>query len=283
MDILAQQGINVLMLWSVYALVSIGLSLIFGIMKIVNFAHAQFYMVGAFVAYVVCVGVGLSFWLALPVAFLVTAALGILAERVLIRPVGEDELRAMTSTLGLLLAMGGIASFVFGPQARYVGDPTHGSTIGVSNVPTFKLIIALVTAGSLLMLYLFLRSTWLGRAIRATAMDVVGARLQGIDVSRTRSIGFAIGTGLAGLAGALVVPTASVTPMVGDQILLKMFIILVLGGLGTLLGAAIGSLCLALIETVGVTFFGQLSILAVYVLVMAVLIFRPSGLVGTRA
>jgi branched-chain amino acid transport system permease protein len=277
--LLLQQGVNFLLLGSIYALVSIGLNMVYGIMRIINFAHAQFYMVGAFMAVVFANWLGLHYVLAVVMAFVVTVLLGSVAEFLIVRPVQNDELRAMTSTLGLLLILGAVASLLFGPQQHSVDLPVAGGArvLGVY-ISFYSLILIACVACSLIGLTLLLRRTWTGRALYAISQNVDGARLQGINVSKMRLIGFGLGCGLAGLAGALMAPIIATDPNTGDSILLKIFIILVLGGLGTLVGAAIGAFTLAAVETLGIVFFGQFSILVAYLLVLLVLILWPAGL-----
>ena len=277
--LLLQQGVNFLLLGSIYALVSIGLNLVYGIMRIINFAHAQFYMIGAFVAVIFANWLGLPYLLAVVAAFVVTAVLGAIAEFLIVRPVQNDELRAMTSTLGLLLMLGALASLIFGPQQNSVDLPISGGTrvLGVY-ISFYSLVLIAGVAIALVCLTLLLRKTWTGRALYAIAQNVDGARLQGINISRMRLIGFGLGCALAGLAGALMAPIIATDPNTGDSILLKIFIILVLGGLGTLVGAAIGAFTLAAVETLGIVFFGQYSILVAYVLVLLVLVVWPAGL-----
>ena len=145
---------------------------------------------------------------------------------------------------------------------------------------SMKIVIAASATLLVVALFAYLRWTFQGRALKAIAQDVDGARLQGVNVPRMKMLGFAIGSALAGVAGGLILPIAVVNPNIGTPILLKMFIILLLGGLGSVEGAVLGALVLASIETIGVTFFGQLSILGAYILVIALLLLRPQGLLG---
>ena len=279
--LLIQQFVNLLMLWGIYALISVGLSLIFSVMRVINFAHAQLYMFGAYAVYFVDVQLGWPFPVALIAAGLTAAFIGILIERFVVRPVKGDQLRSMVGTLAVLLGLGGVASLIFGEQDKYAPAVLDGtvSVFGAS-VPSMKIVIAASATLLVVALFAYLRWTFQGRALKAIAQDVDGARLQGVNVPRMKMLGFAIGSALAGVAGGLILPIAVVNPNIGTPILLKMFIILLLGGLGSVEGAVLGALVLASIETIGVTFFGQLSILGAYILVIALLLLRPQGLLG---
>jgi branched-chain amino acid transport system permease protein len=281
MAIYLQQTTNMLMLWAVYTLVAVGLSVIFSVMRIINFAHAQFYMLGAYGLYVGSSLLGMPFPIAVLGSAVSIGVIGLTTERWLIRPVGNDQLRAMAGTLGILLALGGAASLIFGPQDRYVPAPISlNFNVAGTQLSAYKFAIAGAAAISVVGLVLFLRGAWAGRATRAVAQDRLGASLQGIRIGQVRSLGFFVGSTLAGLAGALVLPISSVNPSTGDPVLLKMFIILILGGLGSVPGAVVGALVLAAIETLGISFFGQASILAAYVLVILVILWKPAGLLG---
>lgn len=281
MTIVVQVVVNLLMLGSLYTLVSSGLSLVFGIMRVVNFAHAQFYMLGAYVAYVVYGASGQPYVLALIAAAVLVGILGVLVERIAVKPLVADPSRAMIATLGLLLILGGVALSVFGENPRHTTAPVGGRVhIFGAPVSNQKLLAVAISLVLLAALYASLKWTRQGQALRALAQNARGAELQGMRVGALRSFGFAVGAALAALAGALILPISSVTPDVGDPIILKMFIILILGGLGSLSGAALGAFLLAAFETVGVTYFGQFSILGVYVLVIAVLLLRPQGILG---
>lgn len=281
--LLIQQFVNLLTLWGVYALISVGLSLIFSVMRVINFAHAQLYMFGSYAVFVVYAQMQLPYPLALAAAAATAGVIGILIERLVVRPVQDDQLRSMVGTLGVLVGLGGIASLIFGEQDKYAPAVLDGTVdiLGAA-VPSQKILILVSAAVIVTALFVYLRTTFQGRALRALAQDRTGARLQGVNVARIQMIGFAIGSALAGIAGGLILPIAVVNPTIGQPILLKMFIILLLGGLGSIEGAVVGALVLAAIETIGVTFFGQLSILGAYALVIALLLVRPQGLLASR-
>jgi branched-chain amino acid transport system permease protein len=274
--------VDTLVLGALYTLVAIGLSLVFSIMRIINFAHAQMYVLGAFGFYYLYQVVGIPWWLAAALSALGVAVVAVALEALLIRPLHGDPLRSMIVTLGLLLVMNGAMVSAFGADQKFVSPAISGAVdLGVTSIALQKVVavgvaIALVTA-----LFMCLKWTRPGWAMRAVAEDPVGARLQGIDVNRINALGFSIGSGLAALAGGLLLPlTSSVSPAVGDAILPKMFIIVIIGGLGSVSGAVAGALTLAAIETIGFTYFGEVANLFIYLLVLAVLLVRPEGLFG---
>jgi branched-chain amino acid transport system permease protein len=266
---------------ALYTLIAIGLSLIFSVMRIINFAHAQMYMAGAYGVYLLNGRHHVSYWVALLLSAAIVGLSGILIERIVIRPVQSDPARAMIATLGLLLILGGVALIIFGETGRYVTPPI------TSSVPVFgtyvdkgKLVDGAIALGVVILMFASLKMTKAGRAMRALAQDQIGARLQGVRVSSVRSLGFAVGCGLAAIAGGLILPLTSATPDMGNDVILKMFIILIIGGLGSIMGAVIGAFTLAFLETVGVTYTGQYAVLFVYLLVIAILLVRPQGLLG---
>lgn len=268
------------MLGALYTLVAIGLSLVFSIMKIINFAHAQMYVLGAFGFYYLSEAGGIPWWLAAALSALGVALTAVVLEAVLIRPLHGDPLRSMIVTLGLLLVMNGAMVSAFGADDKFVSPPISGAVdLGVTSIALQKIVavgvaIALVTA-----LFMCLKWTRPGRAMRAVADDAVGARMQGIAVHRINALGFSVGSGLAALAGGLILPlTSSVSPAVGSGVLPKMFIILIIGGLGSVGGAVAGALTLAAIETIGFTYLGEVANLFIYLLVLAILLVRPEGL-----
>ena len=281
MSVLVQVATNWLMLGALYTLVASGLSLIFSVMRIINFAQGQFYMLGAFGLFALYGQGDVPYPAALLIVALVLGFLGVVVERVIVRPVAGDESRAMIATLGLLLALQGGALAIWGETNRFVDQPVSGGvTIGGAAIQGTKLLAAGAALALVALLVAALRWTRSGRALRALSQSDVGARLQGIRVGRLRALGFGVGSALAGLAGALILPLTSVSPDIGNPILLKMFIVLILGGLGSIVGALAGAFALAGIETIGVNYFGQYSILGAYLLVMAVILVKPTGLLA---
>jgi branched-chain amino acid transport system permease protein len=271
--VLIQVLVNTLVLGALYTLVAIGLSLVFSIMRIVNFAHAQMYVLGAFGFYYLSELVGVPWWLAAALSALGVALTAAVVEALLIRPLHGDPLRSVIVMNGAMVA-------AFGADEKFVAPAVPGAVdLGVTSIALQKLVAVVVSIVLVTALFMFLTWTRLGRAMRAVAEDAVGARLQGIGVHRINALGFSVGSGLAALAGGLILPlTSSVNPAVGDAILPKMFIIVIIGGLGSVGGAVAGAMTLAAIETIGFTYLGGVANLFIYLLVLAVLLARPEGL-----
>lgn len=278
--VLIQVLVNTLVLGALYTLVAIGLSLVFSIMRIINFAHAQMYLLGAFGFYYLAESVGLPWWLAVVLSALGVALTAAVLETLLIRPLHGDPLRSVTVTLGLLLVMNGAMVSAFGAGDKFVPPAITGAVgLGVTSIALQKIVAVCVAIALVAALFTVVKWTRPGRAVRAVAEDAVGARLQGIGVDRINTLGFSVGSGLAALAGGLLLPlTSSVSPAVGDDILPKMFIIVIIGGLGSVGGAVAGAVALAAVETIGFTYLRGVANLVIYLLVLAVLLARPEGL-----
>ena len=286
--------VNGLIFGLFYALMAVGLAMIFGVLRVVNFAHGEFYMVGAYAYVLVALRLGLSPWVALPLAALAGAALGWLTERLLMRPlyagyaswgIMKDEY-AVVVTFGLSLLLVNLVDKVVGPYP-YRGPPlieTARFAIGPIMLNGQKLIAAGISVALLVSLALFVKRSLWGRQIQAVAQNRLGASLAGIDATRTTSLVFAISGLLAALSGALLAPLINPSPDVGAFPAIKSYVIVVLGGMGSIWGAMAAALLLGVAEA----FF------AVYVsydyrdafgllILMLVLIFRPQGLAGEKA
>jgi len=278
---------NTIVLGSIYSLIAIGLSMVFSIMRITNFAHGQMYMLGGYVFYFVYAQwgptghLGLDFLLGLIIAGMTLAMGGVVLERIIFRPLKGEDLATMVVGLGLLMFFECTALLAWGPTARYVPDVMPGvvNFLGVT-VPRLRLLVMGVALGIVVVLFLFLKHAKFGQAMRAVAEDPVAAALQGIDSARMNSIGFAVGSGLAAVAGGLLLPLTYVTPFVGGSMVLKAFTMVILGGLGSIPGAVAGAYLVGVSESFGYTFFGEVAALFSFALIIAVLIIRPRGLFG---
>jgi branched-chain amino acid transport system permease protein len=285
--------VNGLIVGLFYALMAVGLAMIFGVLKIVNFAHGEFYMVGAYAYVLIALKLGVSPWIALPLAAAAGAALGWLVERTLMRPlyagygswsIMKDEY-AVVVTFGLSLLLINLVDKVVGPY------PYRGPTLTESSRFAFgpvmlngqKLIAAAVSLALLVGLAVFIKRSLWGRQIQAVAQNRLGASLAGIDATRTTSLIFSISGLLAALSGALLAPIINPSPDVGAFPAIKSYVIVVLGGMGSVWGAMIASLLLGVLE----------SFFAVYVsydyrdafgllILMLVLLFRPQGILGEK-
>ena len=283
-NLLVQSGVNGLVIGTMYALMAIGFTLVFGIMRIVNFAHGEFYMIGAFVAFFTYAQWELPFVAVLVVAFGAVAVIGAAVEWLLIRPLRTDELTGMIATLGISVVIQNTFMMVFGASPRPMPGVVSGFvSLGPTIFPLSRLLVIAVAAVVIGLFWLFMQRTRTGRAMRAVAQDQEAALIQGIDVERIYPLAFGISVGLAAVAGALMAPVFAVSPVVGMTPMLKAFIVVILGGLGSIPGALLGGLLLGLIESYGATFLGAVvSDILQLALVIAILLVRPTGLLGRK-
>ena len=286
--------INGLIIGLFYALMAIGLSLIFGILRIVNFAHGEFYMIGAYAYTLIALFFGISPWLTLPCAFIAGMALGWATERLLMRPlysgyaswgVMKDEY-AVIITFALSLLLINLVDKVIGPNG-YRGPSLIATTrveIGPFMASGHRLVAAGITLLVLIAVGLFVRYSYWGRQIQAVAQNRLGASLAGIDTAKASAIVFALSGGLAALAGALLSPIINATPDVGAFPAVKSYVIVVLGGMGSIPGAVVASLILGVLESFGAVYisYGYRDTFGLVILIM-VLLFRPQGLFGERS
>jgi branched-chain amino acid transport system permease protein len=286
--------INGLIMGLFYALMAIGLSLIFGILKIVNFAHGEFYMVGAYAYTLIALMLGVSPWLALPGAFILGGIAGWATERVLMRPLYagyaswgwmRDEY-AVIVTFGLSLLLIHLVDKVIGPYP-YRGPSLVDVTrmeLGPILLSGHRLIAALVALAIVAGVALFIRRSFWGRQIQAVAQNRLGASLAGIDTARASSLVFTLSGGLAALSGALLSPIINASPDVGVFPAVKSYVIVVLGGMGSLPGAIAASLLLGVLEAWGAVYlsYDYRDTFGLVILIF-ILLFRPHGLFGEKA
>ncbi len=269
----------------IYILLATGLNLIFGVMKTVNFAHGEFLMIGAYVTASVFALTGLNPYAIIIASMAVLAIVGIIVERLCFRPIlGKSKLNEIFLSLGLIYVFQNTAALIWTDEWQGIHSPYEAVTIAIGSirVPLDYFIIVAVTVGILCGLYLFLRRTPLGRAIRATSQNRRGAMLVGIDVERMDMISFGIGTALAAAAGTLWVVSGQVfNPYIGSIPAVKAFAIIILGGLGSIPGAIIGGLLYGIAEN-GAAFIlgGPWKDAVSFIVLIAVLVFRPTGLFG---
>lgn len=265
-----------------YALLALGFTLIFGILGVVNFAHGGFYMLGGYFAYTCVAGLGLPFPLAVLAAMLGTGALGWLFELLLIEPLVDDHLATLMLSLGLYLVISTIVLAIFGPISMEFTFPVSGAfRAGPIYLPRENLVVLAVCLVAIGTLWLVLFRTDLGRALRALADDRAVGMAQGLRPKLLFPLAFALATGLAGLTGALVTPILSLAPGVGEPVLATSFLTVILGGLGSLEGAALAAFVVGIVEAyTSVYFGGSIGALVLFVLVLLLLVFRPTGLLG---
>jgi branched-chain amino acid transport system permease protein len=267
-DQFLQHLVNAVILGGTYALLGIGLTLIFGIMRVVNFTHGELYAFGAYAVYLVAATLGLNFFLGLVVAVIAGVLLGALIEIALLRPMRSADMQNTE-----LLVWGGVAKAIVTP---FPDAPLVIGPVSISWLRVFVLVVALLLIiGS----YVLIHRTKLGKAMRATFQDTDTAALMGVHIKGVHTATFAIGSGLAAAAGALLGPVFLVTPTMGDLASLKAFAIVILGGLGNITGATIGGFILALVEEIGAGYIssGYRDAMG-FLIIIVVLLFKPTGL-----
>lgn len=275
-----------LLLGGIYALLAAGLTLIFGVMRVINFAQAEFMMVGMFATYVLATGLGIDpLLLALPIGGILALLGMVLAQGLLERVPRGDHNAQLILTLGVSLVLQNLMLVVFGPTPRPVVRPYTNSywtpfDLFINEARLFACLASLVI---MVALYLFLTRTWTGRAMRATADDPVAAGGVGINVRRTHVFAFMVGTGLAGVAGTLIVTFTAAAPSIGNDFIIIMFLAIVLGGLGSVAGATLGAFVVGLVQSIsGLLLPLQLQNVMLFVVFVLILLVRPQGLFGLR-
>ena len=282
MEALLQHLVNGLVLGGTYALLGIGLTLIFGLMNVVNFAHGEFYTLGAYTAFAALALRGLPFVAAIVVAIVAGIALGALCERVLLRPLrGESIDSVMLVMIGLWIAMQNAELLGWGGVAKSIAHPFPTAPIvaGPLGIAPLRLFVFVTAIALIVAAQLVLHRTRLGRAMRATFQDADTAALMGVRIHRIHTATFALGSGLAAAAGAMLGPIFLVYPSMGDLASLKAFSVVILGGLGNVAGATFGGLLLGVVEELGAGYISSGYRDAIgFVIIILVLLFRPSGL-----
>ena len=287
-----EDTINGILMGSIYGLTALGLTLIFGVLKVINFAHGSMLMVGMYVAYWAALLTGLHPYLTLVIVVPVMFLFGYLLQDILIKPIFKAEkdvrepITVIIVTTGVWYILDNLSLLIFGPQYRTIPDnPLRGKMLEfgdmmISVPKLWGFCAAILTA---LMVYAFLQKTRMGRAMRATSLDRDAASLQGINQYKIYNVAFGIGTAVAGVAGVTLVPFYNIFPSVGVLFDIKCFIIVVLGGLGSIGGALLGGMIVGVIESVGPQFMTATWTEAiVYGLFLVFLFLKPSGLFGVK-
>ncbi len=271
----------------VYILLATGLNLIFGVMKLVNFAHGQLLMIGAFITYSVTVYAGLNVYVAILIALAATAGLGVLVERLTFRKVlGTEKLNEIFVSLGLIYIFENAAVLIWSDKSKQITTPVSGMSLslGSSISLSYDRISAIAIAAIMLVgLALLLKRTKIGLALRATSQRSTTASLMGINVNRVYLFTFALGAAMAGVGGALYGTILPFSYLSGELPTIKAFAIIILGGLGSIPGAIVGGLLYGIAEQTATLFFGGIWSEAVaFVLLIAVLVIKPTGLFGEK-
>jgi branched-chain amino acid transport system permease protein len=265
--------------------VALGLTLEYGILHIPNFTHGALYMAGAYLTFLLATSAGLNFWLAMVISMMALALIGIVMERLVYRPLMlESPLSSFIAAIGMIFIFVDGALYLFGPDFKRF-PPVHTRVVQVlgTTITLQRIIIILVTVTLIVLLHLFIKKTLVGATIEATAQDMEGARLMGINVKRVRMMVFALGTALAAAAASLIAPIHLVHPGMGGPVILKAFVIIILGGMGSIPGAIIGGFLLGLVESLSggyiSTAYHEVFSFGVLVTVLAI---RPTGLFGGK-
>ncbi len=278
-----QMGLTGINLGLMYALIAIGLTLIFGVMRIIQYAHGEMFMLGAFVLYYWHAELGLPYWAGVAVSAVLIFAVGALLQVLLFKPLhGKNILYSLAVSLGLVLIISGSGQLIFGTTTKGIPSAVSGGVlIGGAYLSYERMVISAVSIALIVALWLFLRRSVTGLAIRAVAEDPETAALQGIQTGRIHWIAFGLGSSMAAIAGCMMGTLLSIVPTMGFLATIKAFMIVIMGGLGSVIGALVGGMILGMIDSVvTTTISGDIALILSFVVIFLILVFRPSGLFG---
>ncbi len=269
---------------SFYAMLSLGLAVIFGLLGIVNFAHGALYMIGAYVAYLLVEHLGVGFWWALLVAPVVVGAVGVVIERTLLKHLYNiDPIYGLLLTFGLSLIAEGIFRDQFGVSGQQyaVPDSLQGATnLGFMILPNYRGFVVFASLAVCLATWWLIERTRLGSYLRAGTENPKLVQAFGVNVPLMVMLTYGAGAGLAAMAGVLAAPVIQITPLMGSNLIIVVFAVVVIGGMGSILGSILTGLALGLIEGLTKVFYPEASSIVVFVIMAIVLMFRPAGLFG---
>ncbi|MCM0083409.1 branched-chain amino acid ABC transporter permease [Geomonas sp. Red32] len=284
MLVFSQSLISGLLIGGVYALIGIGLTIIFGVMRIINFAHGDIMMIGMYLTYNLFTLAGIDPFVSVAITIPIMFLFGALLQKVFInRVLNALPQNQILLTIGLGLIMSNTMMLIFTSDYQILTTSYSSSSFRLFHISISQplAISFVITAGITALLYWFFMKTDTGQAIRATAQDRDAAQLMGINVKRMSIIAFGLGSSLAGTAGALISPTYYIFPQIGSTFTLKAFVITVLGGMGSILGATLGGILIGVAESMGAVYISSgWKDVVVFVLFLLVLVFKPSGLLG---
>ncbi|MGB6009542.1 branched-chain amino acid ABC transporter permease [Castellaniella sp.] len=276
--------INGLVYGALLAIVASGLALIYGLRRVVNFAHGSLYMLGAYLGYTLSVHA--NFWVALAAASAIMFVLGALLDRYGLRLLQHyDPLSIILVTFGLLLIIEDVVQTVWGKSNLALAEPaqlSHSISILGMTLPAYRLAVVLVGIAVAVSLSLWLRKTRMGLFVRAASTDPATTAMQGVNTDRLSAIVVGLGTALAGFAGVITAPFLSLSPSMGGDVLIDSFMVVVIGGLGSLPGAFLAALVLGQVQTLGAVYLPDISASLPFLLMIAILIWRPAGIAGNR-
>jgi len=272
---------------SFYALLSLGLAVIFGMLNIINFTHGAQYMMGAFIAYMLLQYLGLNYWAALIVVPIVVGATGVAIERLLLRRLqGLDHLYGLLLTFGLALIIEGVFRNYYGSSGKPYGIPDAlqgGHNLGFMFLPNYRAWVIVFSLAVCLCTWFAIERTRLGSYLRAATENPTLVRAFGINVPRMVTLTYGFGVGLAALAGVMAAPIYNVSPQMGSDIIIVVFAVVVIGGMGSILGAILTGFALGIVEGFTKVFFPEASNTVIFAVMVVVLLARPSGLFGRGA
>ena len=272
---------------SFYALLSLGLAVIFGLLRVINFAHGAQYMLGAFVAYLLLAYTGLGFWPALIVAPLTVAAVSALIERTMLSRLYDlDHLYGLLFTFGMALIIEGMFRYLFGAAGQPYAPPAllaGGTNLGFMFLPNYRGFVVVASLVVCLGTWLLIERTKLGSYLRAATENPQLVQAFGVNVPLLLTFTYALGAGLAGLAGVLAAPVYQVSPLMGSNLIIIVFAVVVIGGMGSIGGAIVSGYLLGILEGLTKVFYPEASNIVVFVIMAIVLLARPAGLFGKEA
>ena len=269
---------------SFYALLSLGLAVIFGLLRVINFAHGAQYMLGAFVAYLLLQYIGIGYWPALIVAPLIVGAFGALVERLLLsRLYNLDPLYGLLFTFGMALAIEGTFRYFYGASGQPYAPPallTGGTNLGFMFLPNYRGWVVVVSLIVCIGTWLLIEKTKIGSYLRAATENSTLVQSFGINVPMLLTLTYGLGAALAAFAGVLAAPIYQVSPLMGSNIIIVVFAVVVVGGMGSIMGAIITGYVLGVAEGLTKVFYPEASNIVVFVIMAIVLLLRPAGLFG---
>ncbi len=276
-------ALNSLVLSGVFLIVAIGLNIIYGLSRVMNLAHGSLYALGAYAGYTL-VSVGLNFFVALLIAPIIIAIIGLIIERTVIAPMRKRSIvYTLILTYGLMFFLDGMIKYFWGNEPRFIELPAFmRGTLPIlgSHYPVFRLMTLLITAAAMAGLMLFLGKTKIGLILRAASHIPEMVSCLGINMTYVHMGAFALGCVLAGIAGVIAGPLYTIDPIMGHEMLLSSFVVIVIGGLGSLRGAVVAALLIGVVQTLAEFFVTDLAMVIVYMMMAVILAFMPRGILG---
>ena len=285
-DLIASQVLIGLINGSFYALLSLGMAIVFGLLNVINFAHGAFYMMGAFLAWILLQHFGMPYWAALVLSPLVVGGLGILVERAMLaRLYDVDHIYGWLATFGLALMIESVFRYFYGVSGKPYAPPPAlrgGFDLGFMFLPTYRGWVILASVVLCLAIWYLVERTKLGAYLRAAVENPVLVQAFGVNVPRMLTLTYGLSVGLAALAGVLAAPIYQVTPLMGSHVIVVVFAVVVIGGLGSILGTIVTGFALGVAEGLTKAVYPQAANLVIFVIMAVVLLATPAGLFGRR-